>query len=44
MLDWTTSFLSDETIIKLRRKSVKHFLEGYDIGEGWARGPLLVGA
>ena len=31
MLDWTTSFLSDETIIKLRSKSVKHFLEGYNI-------------
>ncbi len=26
MLDWTTSFLSDETIIKLRTKSVKQFL------------------
>ena len=26
MLDWTTSFLSDETIIKPRSKSVKHFL------------------
>ena len=31
MLDWTTSFLSDETIIKPRRKSVKHFLDGYYI-------------
>jgi hypothetical protein len=31
MLDWTTSFLSDETIIKLRWKSVKHFLGAYNI-------------
>ena len=34
MLDWTTSFLSDETIIKLRWKSVKHFLRDYNI-HGW---------
>ena len=26
MLDWTTSFLSDETIIKPREESVKQFL------------------
>jgi len=31
MLDWTTSFLSDETIIKLSWKSVKHFLGVYNI-------------
>jgi len=29
MLDWTTSFLSDETIIKPRLKSVKLFLSKY---------------
>jgi hypothetical protein len=26
MLDWTTSFLSDETMIKLESKPVKQFL------------------
>ena len=31
MLDWTTSFLSDETIIKPRGKSVKQFLRPYYI-------------
>ena len=34
MLDWTTSFLSDETIIKLSEESVKHFLGHYHISEG----------
>jgi hypothetical protein len=33
MLDWTTSFLSDETIIKPREKSVKHFLGAHNIWE-----------
>lgn len=42
MLDWTTSFLSDETIIKLRSKSVKHFLEGYNIHARKKRGTLPV--
>jgi hypothetical protein len=42
MLDWTTSFLSDETIIKPVRKSVKHFLEGYKIwGPGRRKAQLL---
>jgi len=41
MLDWTTSFLSDETIIKLRSKSVKHFLEGYNIHAGKCMGHYL---
>jgi hypothetical protein len=34
MLDWTTSFLSDETIIKPREKTVKQFLRRYYIQEG----------
>jgi hypothetical protein len=31
MLDWTTSFLSDGTIIKLSSESVKQFLGGHYI-------------
>lgn len=34
MLDWTTSFLSDETIIKPRKKSVKQFLRHHKICAG----------
>jgi hypothetical protein len=42
MLDWTTSFLSDETIIKLGRKSVKHFLEAHSISADIATGILQI--
>lgn len=31
MLDWTTSFLSDGTIISPEKKAVKHFLWAHNI-------------
>jgi len=34
MLDWTTSFLSDETIIKPSGKPVKQFLRQHYIHDG----------
>ncbi len=43
MLDWTTSFLSDESIIKPREKSVKHFLADYRPLTDAANGALPVG-
>jgi hypothetical protein len=43
MLDWTTSFLSDETIIKPSSESVKHFLYGHNIQVRTGDGTLPVG-